>query len=71
VLKLELSSIYHVQQLLKRFGIFVYIGDRVTNLEMMEMEIRDLYQSHLIDAHDFQKAILLLRREIQLENKNR
>ncbi|TDL34545.1 DUF910 family protein [Jeotgalibacillus sp. S-D1] len=62
-----LSSIYDVQQLLKRFGIFVYIGDRASNLEMMELEIRELYHSQLIDIQDFQKAILLLRSEIERE----
>lgn len=64
-----LSSIYDVQQLLKRFGIFVYIGDRTSNLEMMELEIRELYHSQLIDIQDFQKAILLLRSEIEREKQ--
>ncbi|MDG5470805.1 YqgQ family protein [Jeotgalibacillus sp. ET6] len=65
-----MATIWDVQQLLKRFGIFVYIGDRKTNLEMMEVEIKELYHSQLIDIQDFQKAVLLLRNEIQLENKS-
>lgn len=66
---MNLTTIWDIQQLLKRFGIFVYIGDRETNLEMMEVEIRELYQSHLIDAQDFQRSILILRSEIQKEKE--
>nr|WP_041060291.1 YqgQ family protein [Jeotgalibacillus campisalis] len=65
-----MATIWDIQQLLKRFGIFVYIGERKTNLEMMEVEIKDLYESNLIDMQDYQKAVLLLRREIQLENNS-
>ncbi|KIL45991.1 YqgQ family protein [Jeotgalibacillus campisalis] len=67
---MDLATIWDIQQLLKRFGIFVYIGERKTNLEMMEVEIKDLYESNLIDMQDYQKAVLLLRREIQLENNS-
>ncbi|MGD7043969.1 YqgQ family protein [Jeotgalibacillus proteolyticus] len=65
-----MATILDVQQLLKRFGIFVYIGDRKTNLEMMEVEIKELYHSNLINIQEFQKAVLLLRSEIQHENNS-
>lgn len=61
-----MNSIYDVQQLLKKFGIFVYIGDRVADLELMEAEIQDLYDSLLIEPQQYQSAILLLRHEAQL-----
>ncbi|KKB37283.1 hypothetical protein QY97_00448 [Bacillus thermotolerans] len=60
---------WDVQQLLKRFGIFVYVGNRLADLELMEREIRDLYELQLIDVKDFQLAILVLRREQQLERE--
>ncbi|MEW9500420.1 YqgQ family protein [Jeotgalibacillus marinus] len=66
---MTLTTVFDVQQLLKRFGIFVYVGDRATNLDMMELEIRDLYQSQLIDSIEYQTAILLLRREIGEEKQ--
>lgn len=66
-----LKTIYDIQQLLKKFGTFVYVGDRLLDLELMEMEIKELYESKLIQAKDFQSAILLLRREISIEKENR
>jgi uncharacterized protein YqgQ len=50
-------------QLLKRFGIFVYTKDRIADLEIMEEEIKELYSMQMIEAQDFQLAILLLRQE--------
>ncbi len=58
-----MNNIYDVTQLLKRFGIFVYTKDRIADLEMMEEEIKELYQMQLIDVKEFQMAILLLRQE--------
>lgn len=66
-----MNTIYDVQQFLKRFGIFVYLGDRLADLEMMENEIKELYKSKLIEKEDFQMALLLLRRDIALEKEKR
>ena len=66
-----MNTIYDVQQFLKRFGIFVYVGDRLADLEMMESEIKELYKSNLIEKEDFQMALLLLRRDIALEREKR
>ena len=62
-----MNTIYDIQQLLKRFGTFIYLGDRIADLEMMEMEIRELYKSNLIEVQDFQMAMMLLRKEIAIE----
>lgn len=62
-----MKTIYDVQQLLKRFGTFIYIGDRLADLELMEAELMELRYSTLIDKQEFQSALLLLRREIQIE----
>ncbi|MFD1705403.1 YqgQ family protein [Siminovitchia sediminis] len=58
-----MKSIYDVQQLLKRFGVFVYTGDRIADLEMMEMEVKELYTLQMIEREEFQHSLLLLRRE--------
>lgn len=63
---IRMNTIYDIQQLLKKFGIIIYIGDRVADLELMEAEIKELYQSQLIETKDYQMAILLLRHEAQL-----
>jgi uncharacterized protein YqgQ len=68
---INLKTIYDVQQLLKRYGTIIYIGDRIADLELMEEEIKQLYQSTLIEPKDYQMAILLLRQEVQrLKGKN-
>ncbi|TQR18593.1 YqgQ family protein [Psychrobacillus soli] len=58
-----MNSVYDVMQLIKRFGIYVYTKDRLADLEMMEEEIRELYRMQMIDAKEFQMALLLLRQE--------
>ncbi|MGN1400722.1 MAG: YqgQ family protein [Bacillus sp. (in: firmicutes)] len=64
-----MQTIYDVQQMLKQFGTFIYIGNRQAELEMMEAEIRELHRSQLIGNKEFQSAILLLRREIEIEKE--
>ncbi|MDQ0231977.1 YqgQ family protein [Metabacillus malikii] len=68
-----MKTIYDVQQLLKKYGIIIYIGDRIADLELMEEEVKQLYQSNLIEPKDYQMAILLLRTEAQKlkDNGNR
>ena len=67
----SMRTIYDIQQLLKRFGTFIYVGDRIADLELMEDEVRELYKSQFIDVKDFQMAILLIRQEIEREKANR
>ncbi|KEZ51015.1 MULTISPECIES: YqgQ family protein [Metabacillus] len=66
-----MKTIYDIQQFLKKMGTIIYIGDRAADLELMEMEIRQIYESNLMDVKDYQMAILLLRQERQrvLEKK--
>lgn len=66
-----MKTIYDVQQLLKKFGTIIYIGDRLADLELMEAELKELRFTELIDRRDFQSALLLLRREIQIEKDKR
>lgn len=64
-----MQTLYDVQQLLKKFGIFVYVGNRLYDIELMSLEFKKLYDNHLIDDHIFHKGILVLRREHRLEMK--
>ncbi|PLS01757.1 YqgQ family protein [Neobacillus cucumis] len=61
-----MKTIYDIQQFLKQFGTIIYVGDRLGDLELMEAEIKDLYQAQLIEPKDYQTAVLLLRHEIQI-----
>lgn len=59
-----LKTFYDVQQLLKKYGIIIYVGDRLGDIKLMEIEIRELYKLHLIDSEVFTTAILVLRQEM-------
>lgn len=58
-----MNTLYDVLQLLKRFGIYIYTKDRLADLEMMEYEIKDLYNMQMIDIKDFRSAVLILKQE--------
>ncbi|GAA0602462.1 YqgQ family protein [Virgibacillus siamensis] len=58
-----MKTVYDVQQLLKRFGTIVYIGNRIAELELMEDELRELHQTGCIDSDQYKTAVLLLRKE--------
>ena len=44
-----MKTLYDVQQLLKQFGVVVYLGKRLYDIEMMKIELEALYKSALID----------------------
>lgn len=62
-----MKTLYDVQQLLKNFGIFVYLGKRLYDIEMMKIELQRLYDSGLLDKRDYLNEELILRREHRLE----
>lgn len=68
---IKLKMMWDVQQLLKRYGIFIYVGDRLADLDLMEAELRDLYDSQLLEVRDFQQALLVIRQERRLEKEKR
>ncbi|WP_170007659.1 YqgQ family protein [Bacillus fonticola] len=62
-----MNTIYDVQVLLKQFGTILYVGERVANLELMEMEVKELYRAQIIEPHTFQSAVHILRKAIEEE----
>jgi uncharacterized protein YqgQ len=62
-----MKTVYEIQQILKQFGTIIYIGDRIADLELMGTELKELYQSQLIETKDYQTARLILKHEIQKE----
>ena len=64
-----MKTIFDIQQLLKKFGTIIYGGDRLASLELMEDEVKELFNSQLIETKEFQSAIMLLRHEIRLESE--
>lgn len=54
---------YDVLQLLKKYHIFIYTGNRDADLDLMEMELEELYDAKIVPEKDFIQAQLLIRRE--------
>ncbi|HLR66454.1 YqgQ family protein [Virgibacillus alimentarius] len=70
-----MQTVYDVQQILKRFGIYIYTGDRLGDLELMEMEMKELYLAEFLPIKQYHMAKIILRREAALireesENKS-
>lgn len=64
-----MKTLYDVQQLLKQFGIYVYLGKRLYDIEMMKIELERLYENELISKNDYLQAELILRREHRIEKE--
>ena len=47
-----MKTLYDVQRLLKQFGIYVYLGKRLYDIEMMKIELERLYDNGLISKSD-------------------
>lgn len=58
-----MKNLLSIIQLLKRFGIYVYTGNRKDDIELMMSEVKDLYDGGLIQQDVYLKAILVLRFE--------
>ncbi|AQP53187.1 hypothetical protein CBF34_07770 [Vagococcus penaei] len=58
-----MKTLYDVQQLLKRFGIFVYVGNRLWDIELMMIELKHLYQATVIERQTYLLAMAVLKEE--------
>ena len=58
---------YDVQQYLKSFGIIIYMGKRLYDIEMMKIELERIYDAGLIEKLDYLEAESILRREHRIE----
>ncbi|WP_068671884.1 YqgQ family protein [Oceanobacillus sp. Castelsardo] len=58
-----MKTVFDVQQLLKKFHTFIYTGDRVGDLELMEMEVDDLHKLEFISNEEYIQAKFILKKE--------
>ena len=64
-----MKTLYDVQQLLKNFGIFVYVGKLMWDIELMALALDHLYKAGVIDNHNFLAAKVVLNREHGVDEK--
>ena len=62
-----MKTLYDVQQFLKRFGIVVYMGKRLYDIELMMLELARVYEAGLIERLDYLEMEQILRLEHQRE----
>ncbi|WP_261129458.1 YqgQ family protein [Bacillus sp. Marseille-Q3570] len=58
-----MKTVLDVQQFLKRFGTFIYTGNRMADLELYHSEIQELYQNGMISNEEYRNAILIIKSE--------
>lgn len=56
-----LKTMLDVRNLLKQYGIFIYTRDRIGDLELMQIEISELFDNKMILSADYHSALLIIR----------
>jgi uncharacterized protein YqgQ len=64
-------KVFDVQQILKRFGTVIYTGNRLGDIELMIEEIKELHETKLLEASQFQEVMLVLQSERRKEKLKR
>lgn len=62
-----MKDLLSIIMLLKRFGIYIYTGNRRDDIDLIQSEVKDLYDSGLLPKEDYLQAILVLRSELAKE----
>lgn len=64
-----MKTYYDVQQLMKQFGVFVYVGKRLWDIELTAIELDHLYKAGVVDKKTYLNAKLILDKEHHEEEK--
>lgn len=56
----KINNFYDVLQLLKRYGFIIYFKDKEDMYEIMQQEIRSLYNYDLLTNEEYLKCILII-----------
>ena len=55
-----MKDLYDVMQLLKRYGTIIYTADFISDIDLMESDIRDLYDHDFIAPRECASALMIL-----------
>jgi len=61
------ETLYDVQQLFKQFGLYIYVGKRIYDIELMSIELKKLFEAGVIDQETYLTARHILNREHRIE----
>ncbi|RLL48077.1 DUF910 family protein [Oceanobacillus piezotolerans] len=59
-----MKTVYDVQQVLLKYGTLIYTGDRIGDLELMDMELYELFSYRFIEKETYMIGKLILKKEI-------
>ena len=62
-----MKNLHDVQKLLKKFNIIVYVGKRKWDIELMGIELDNLYHAGVVSKKESMNAKLLLSHEHEVE----
>ena len=61
------KNMYDVREFLKKYNTFIYTGDKLLDLDLMELEINELKKLAFIDQQTYIELILIIRKERRLQ----
>lgn len=61
------KDLTYINDILLRFGSYVYDKDMINRLELMKMEIQELYRNKLISKEEYLNSILIINKRMSEE----
>lgn len=58
-----MKNFYDLLQLLKEYGIVVYMKDKKQRLDLIEFEFRELYRTNILEKEKFLVGIAIINKE--------
>lgn len=60
-----------VLNLLKKYDIYIHVGNRLWDIELAAIEIDNMYKAGLLEAKEYAQIKLVLRHEHEHEDEER
>lgn len=63
VIEMQILNMVDVRKFLSKFGLMIYTGDRIGDLDVMKEEVIELFQAKLIEKEDFAQLMNIITKE--------